>query len=136
MNRELKFRCWVEHTKKMMTTGFVLYPDGTMEFPEGGWDLHGVDDGYPLMQYTVLKDRNGREIYDKDVLTIENREFSPMNFVVEWSDACHGWWLTSTEKLFYSGYSKRLFAFSDLNGFHHDATVIGNIYEHPELLNN
>jgi uncharacterized phage protein (TIGR01671 family) len=91
-----------------------------------------IQDRWILMQYTGLKDRNGKEIYENDGLRIEDHTFSPMDFVVTWSEVNHCWWLSSVEKDEY-GYPKQSLSFSQLNGFESDAEVIGNIFENPEL---
>ena len=61
MNREIKFRVWKNNT--MLQVG-----DGVLKeiyFDENNWneDKDGV-----LMQYIGLKDKNGKEIYEGDIL--------------------------------------------------------------------
>ncbi len=80
----------------------------------------------PLMQYTGLKDKNGREIYEGDILqediTGEGKNDGTVLDVpvgMKWNCSCcdpvYGW-----------GFSDRFFI--------HHVVVIGNIYENPELL--
>ena len=76
---------------------------------------------YDLMQYTGLKDKNGTEIYEGDIIWDAHAEihgkvtFDEGTFCVEWK--------THIEHLFE--------VVSD-----YYAEVIGNIYENPELLGN
>jgi hypothetical protein len=50
---------------------FVVYPDGEVEFPEGGWDLQGyfVDrNNYILQQFTGMYDVDKNPIYEGDII--------------------------------------------------------------------
>ena len=60
MNREIKFR---QYSNGHMHYGGAS--DGTwVGFPYVSWDK------YPLMQYTGLKDKNGVEIYEGDIIEV------------------------------------------------------------------
>ena len=66
--REIKFRAW--DNGKMYYKGFIIWPDGATEFPQGGWDVSGMDEKLELMQYTGLNDKNNKYIFDGDILNI------------------------------------------------------------------
>lgn len=77
-----------------------------------------------VMQYTGLKDKNGKEIYEGDIISYKYyRGFSggekEIIAKVEFIDGCFGFYE-------FVGYFNRY----DLN----ESKVIGNIYENPELL--
>lgn len=115
-NREIKFRAWANASKVMFN------PDC-----EDGWGLNNGDvDIKPntiLMQYTGLKDKNGKEIYEGDVLNFGNK----MEVCFGFNNGEHeGWYL----KRITDGYEYTMHAFTT------QFEVIGNIYENPELLKN
>ena len=82
--------------------------------------LHGTEG-----QYTGLKDKNGKEIYEGDVLKNTEHNFT---FKVQWgmeNESYAGWAGNWNEKDFVSP----LF-----NAPLENCEVIGNIHENPELL--
>jgi len=105
-NREIKFRAWDKFEKKM-----IQPHDG--DFIR--WHaMSNWKDCLELMQYTGLKDKNGREIYEGDVIKWDEQEWgAPYRELVEW-DYC-------------------LFDMRN-NDWNEWCEVIGDIYSNPELL--
>jgi len=135
MKREIKFRIW--DTETMYNYGDYVN--------EEGCDCHVVgicnekviieerckdDSNYgqirisrmdelTIMQYTGLKDTNGIEIYEGDIIKYPNGKCG----VVQWMSEEDGYdttgWVTS---------------YNNYNCTGNGNLVIGNIYENPELL--
>lgn len=150
--REIKFRAWDKETKK-------IYPINTLGMPGATFTHHAEksvvadEDGnecettfkslcdFELMQYTGLKDKNGVEIYEGDVVKHKDIHFpAEVKFGVGTYDSgvyrYQGFFLDAWSEIY--GDSGRY----EKNGKDTDATgsmlfdceVIGNIYENPELL--
>lgn len=120
--REIKFRVW--HQGRFQEDVQVrFYTDQTgWEYghPDAGGDLHisyEEKDGAILTQWTEIKDKNGVEIYEGDIVEFE----FGIAEVVYGSDA--GFELKSDEGTFYPIYPNK-----------ENLEVIGNIYEHPEKM--
>ena len=85
-----------------------------------------------LMQFTGLKDKNGKEIYEGDVM--KNKWDSVK--VIAWSDTASAFVCNNPDGKYshwLSSWNGREGAWTHTNG---DAEVIGNIYDSPSLLNN
>jgi uncharacterized phage protein (TIGR01671 family) len=115
MNRPIKFRVWDKRETKGMSTRNMLY-DAQLHHL---WQDFVDYPGYELMQYTGLKDSKGNEIYEGDIIHLKFGELNA-NLVVKWDKymglECHNGGWTSLVHV-------------DTHG-----EVIGNIFEHSELL--
>jgi len=121
MSREIKFRAWIE-------TGKFKYMNYSIEFCGGLInDIFATSGKEPLniyhskityMQYTGLKDKNGKEIYEGDIL----EDKWGYRFPVFFEDGCY-----KTDSEDFEKVNER-----QIN--YHNLKVIGNIYENPELL--
>ena len=105
MNRTRKYRFWL---KNEMQGILELKPGGTMDM---AWEWDSVDD------FTGLRDKNGKEIYEGDAVRLYGQEYMGNAEVV----FAHG---------VYRVYFDRWFVISvDIGSG--QLEVIGNIYENP-----
>lgn len=110
-NSRFKFRAWSRHHKNMLE-----------DWQESRWvEDVGFDGGnwYEVMQYTGLKDKNGAEIYEGDIV---KGRVGKRNFIVRY--IVDGWCLDAGETIRLHDYIYE----------HGEIEIIGNVYEHPELL--
>ena len=70
--RDIKFRAWNKNTKKMYKIGQITLEKGTWNYEPDNREYIGMSMPYQpsfiLMQYTGLKDKNGTEIYEGDIV--------------------------------------------------------------------
>ena len=131
MNREIKFRAWTGTYMKEIQDMF-----GIMHGYDK-WSEYAEDKDFVLMQFTGLLDKNGKEIYEGDILDLETTTrhgakitgYHPR--VVEWMPLKMRFRLNK-------GYDNKedLGWASDKHLKMNQYTIIGNIYENPELLTN
>lgn len=131
MNREIKFRVWDSELREMLTPNQVRVYNNLFEIDSGkDWVEPADYDRFSLMQYTGLKDKNEKEIYDGDILSVCNGSVNS----TPWIDKPY-----AVEYFINKGWGLPMFCW-DKEGENimdktHWCEIIGNIYENPELLN-
>lgn len=123
MNRTIKFRAWFpaecfQDNQARMFNKACISDEGKVMHLEGGWDYTGDEEKAIPMQFTGLKDKYGKEIYEGDIVKWEY-EFNVIDRAYKQRRE------TTTVVEFENG------LFKTGNG---DVEVIGNIYENPELI--
>jgi len=127
--REIKFRAWHNDFGEMVYTG-KNYEFGKREFTpflfEVGFSNYPQSD-WVIMQYTGLKDKDGKEIYEGDRVKRPSSNGTPEQMAygsIKENKGCYyidfggGYWT----------HGLLLYHFAQCE-------IIGNIYESPELLN-
>ena len=87
-------------------------------------------DEHTICQCTGLKDKNGKLIWENDVVEIGEHEDTVNGlYKVIYCENANCYALKRSVDFHYN-----FFTFSDLNGFETSSKVIGNIFDNPELL--
>ena len=112
--KELRFRAWDKENG--MSKPLVISDMGIIALERPDFDR------LEIMQYTGLKDKNGKEIYEGDIIR-------------------HDWGLNKITFEDYSFTAEHIISFDGefncnlyLSEIGSDCEVIGNIYENPELI--
>lgn len=150
--RELKFKSWDDESK-VMHPGFTLPELATIlsnpiDQGMGAMKMFYAKDKLVWLQYTGLKDKNGKEIYEGDIFRIEENAteadevdrifYVVITWVQEWCMFCS--LLVDSEYFDYKndgikGLDEPMFwtyTLEDTNSRKH--FLCGNIYEQPHLL--
>lgn len=120
----MKFKVWDKFAKKFVDHVYIGLNGKVRYFGyEGDFEEDDISQ-FSIAQWTGLLDKNGKEIYEGDVIQSEIN--NPARYAVEFIEGC---FCATNPKL--ENYP------TDLNHFYCGDSciieVIGNIYEHPEL---
>lgn len=129
MMREFKFRVWNLDYVKWITDD-PMWHYRVMDdlkwsdvFSLPPWKTY---EALVFQQYTGLNDKNGKEIYDGDIIQLSG---APYKYSIEWCD--YYWAINDHGALGYDDYGD----LQPLNCcVYESAEVIGNIFENPELI--
>jgi len=137
--REIKFRAWNKKIEMMINykgLDVALSLEGEImplninnsSAEELSYKRENSEE-YIIMQYTGLHDKNGKEIYEGDIVknTIFSSKFNS-KYYVEWNENSASF-LILTPPLTLSGFQNHFPNYSTIQ-----LEIIGNIYENPKLL--
>lgn len=125
-----RFRAWDEKNKEMFEDTFAVTESGGVVTVEQDFITNAPDyifvDHLTLMQSTGLTDKNGKEIFEGDILNIETDEEN-VKVEVSW-DNKHALFVFESKK-----YNEKEALGELFEDNPYPFKIIGNIYENPEL---
>lgn len=123
-----KYRAWYKEWKEMGRVGEIRFDlDGSVSvvlFKGNYLDVSGPREKIIFMQSTGFKDKNGKEIFEKDILDYNGRKA-----IVKW----HGSYASFIYE-FVDELKNRTTEWKPLYLSYYHFEIIGNIYENQELL--
>lgn len=130
MNREISFRAWHKKEKIIIIIDAVFFTDNHyIGHTDNGYHGSGSLDDIELLQCTGLKDKNGKLIFEGDIVKTLHG-----NFEVFWREKFASFAIRKPDKpsewidlLHAPG---KEYQVGNMESFE----IIGNIYENPELL--
>lgn len=128
MKREIKFRAWDDLHNKMYPVSDIEWDaDGRMwvTADDGKNGIELIDDEAHLMQYTGIHDKNGRKIYEGDIVRTGKDNVGDLEPMIGQVIMQEGSWLIENEKK-----QEAIDLFSEITS----REVIGNIFEDKQLL--
>ena len=126
--KEIKFRAWDNENKEMLKVQELDFEDtfygGRLAIRTDQYNDYFDLEDMILMQFTELKDKNGKEIYEGDILQIDvDRAW------VIWNEKyCYFELVPIGDYYFDSDVIGQALEYTETE-------IIGNIYENKELLN-
>jgi hypothetical protein len=117
--RDIRFRAWDRERNQMHYQYLRFVPDSEYAVIDDNGSERFLTD---VQQFTGLKDKNGKDIFEGDILGADS---TPNQYEVYWNDHQAAWNV--------KGGAGFLPAW--INSFTLGLEVIGNIYSNPELLN-
>ena len=123
--REIKFRAFIKELNEIREVEYINFLKKMISFPNKfckEYYLNADFDEIELMQYTGLKDKNNKEIYEGDILF---ESFGEKYYKVVFENG-------SFRAEFEGDFEEHSFDLIDVVA--QGCEIVGNIYENPELL--
>lgn len=145
--REIKFRGQINNVItdnegnvikefKSLVYGDLLHrPNGVLHLltlkDEGFYENHAIDPD-TISQFTGLKDKSGKEIYEGDIISVNGKYPKLIRYIDEWASYCLAN-LTDLDCDLKTRYWQQVSPcwWTD---YKREIKVIGNVYDNPELL--
>lgn len=128
--REIKFRAWIGEHKKIYDVNHIVFNAGEVRGIRATWIKSETNKKYiynfsmkqfVLMQFTGLHDKNGKEIYEGDILEWDAKDDNGKKVITD------------------VRFEKGAFVDDDvenepIGSWNIEKEVLGNVWENPELL--
>ena len=121
--REIKFRAYIKELNEIREVEYINFLKKMISFPNKfckEYYLNADFDEIELMQYTGLKDKNNKEIYEGDIITLHNGKYKVI--------------FNTEEARFVLRDDEFEMNIPFTNNNNERMEIVGNIYENPELL--
>ena len=123
--KEIKFRAWSSGRKEMAEVESIHFKGNAVYLISKYLRLVANLDETELMQFTGQKDMNGKEVFEEDILKLENRDFG----IVQYNNLNCNYYIQLINYHFNVAIDfKKVFSYQS------KVEIIGNKYENPELL--
>jgi uncharacterized phage protein (TIGR01671 family) len=133
--REIKFRAWDTQINKYRSRGTIhISGDGSafmLTSGDCGEMAYQHLDDLILEQYTGLKDKNGKEIYEGDIIRYNLQDHNGTDHFYHGVIECAGAEFGCSGESDYTYWH----TLNDIANSDEEISVIGNIHENPDLLN-
>ncbi len=125
-----RYRAWDKEFKEMVQVNALVLDEQVIKVTYKNKNVVKDDvKEYVLMQSTGLKDKNGKEIFEGDIIT------NGMDIVDVRNHETLGFYTLVNGREVFFGHGTSIEEFEeDIEGFSEIAEIIGNIYENKELL--
>lgn len=123
----LRFRAWLKEDKEMVDVEEINFYNGEFDFIGDATTWMCKSNDCVLMQSTGLRDKNGKEIFEGDILNVESDEEN-LKVSVFWDDK-HALFMFESKK--YNEEDALAELFEDNS---YSFKIIGNVHANPELL--
>lgn len=151
--REIKFRAWNKKWNCMLRVRAMTFNNNETIHPtevyavmtldqDGRFEDNNYPDDIILMQFTGLLDKNGKEIFEGDIIFFRTSQTQHFKGIIKWDDA-HFFSDVFYEKRLPFGMNTKEHEHYWLKGNYQgyrfssdlfDMEILGNIYKNPELL--
>jgi uncharacterized phage protein (TIGR01671 family) len=119
--REIKFKCINKCDNTFLDVWSISVNGDWVQFADQGYLFNDDEvNEFELLQYTGLKDIDGEEIFEGDIV----KHFSGLPFLVVWYNQYCGWGLKN------KNFTCSLLDYEPSKHY----KILGNIYQNPELL--
>ncbi len=125
-----KFRAWLKEEKRMTDVHEMTFIDGEVYLISDITGFYAYEE-FKLMQSTGLKDKNGKEIFEGDIVRYKYDNTNTFTEAVTYDEVLGGFGLEDNDAL-----GGCVFTFGELSEDIDFSSfeIVGSIYENPELL--